>query len=189
MKRFYSVLGLALSSLIAGCASQPSGYAQFMVAVPYRTVGAAFGGTSSSGIAVLPAGNSPAFFAAQGLQMSLQKFKSGLVVPDILQLKDADRSLQWQSDIGLLSVDQLTEYNTGNVRPALGGYLFGVAFSGRMIIVDNEIRYTIETRLHRRGAVDNWKAVAEQDYDGSFFSMALAKDLNSALLATHGARP
>ena len=187
-----AVLSLSASvSLLVACAT-PSipqsprklGPEVITVEVPYRTAGAGFGGTANSDIAVVPPGKHAPYLAALCLQRAMAKFNAQLAAPDILALKTDDTDLRWRSDVGPLQADQLASYNAVGTHPALRDRLFGVRFSGRLLIVDNELRFSIEARLSGRGVGEQWRELDEKDYDGSFFSTALASDLKAQLRAT-----
>ena len=80
-------------------------------------------------------------------------------------------------------MSQCAGYNGVATRRPLRGRLFGVRFSGRLMIVDNEMRFSIESRLFGRGAAEAWAELDPKDYDGSHFGSQLSAALKQELLA------
>lgn len=187
---------MGLIVLLAGCASpklpgggaEPAG-AAVELSVPYRHTGAGFGGTGLSDVAVVPPGRHPTYIAMLGLQKALARFMAQLQSPDLLSLKDSDREVSWQSDIGLLSAAQLAAYQDSPTRPALSHRLYGVRFSGRLIVVDNELRFHVKTQMSGRGAGDGWNPLPETGFDGAYFAGMLAQELKQNLLDTKRVAP
>jgi hypothetical protein len=154
--------------------------------VPYRKAGAGFGNSPLSDVAVVPNGQHPAHMAALSLQRAMTPFNVQLISPDITTLKASDNDLRWTSDIGPLLAQHLTRYHSVLTRPPLRNRLFGVRFSGRLVIVDNELRYSIESRLFGRGAGEVWRELDAKDYDGSHFAGELSAALRLQLRETPG---
>lgn len=192
------VAGLAaVVTALAGCATTaprgdtPPGRAEADVAlaVPYRNAGAGFGGTAHSGMAVVPAGQHPPLVAALGLQQALSAFSAQLLAPEIVGLTAADKDISWRSDIGPLQAPQLAAYNAVAGHPRLQSRLFGVRFAGRLVIIDNELRFSIEARLAGRGAGESWQELADKDYNGQFFATQLAQALRKHWQQQPGGAP
>jgi hypothetical protein len=188
-----TVVVLACSvSLAAACGTpggRPTGAGSLTsravtLAVPYRSAGAGFGGSGSSDVAVVPSGKHATYLAALCLQGALEKFNAQLRVPAVLELKESDTDIAWRSDIGPLTAKQMSSYNeSSGTHPPLINRLFGVQFAGRLRIVDNELRFSIEARLSGRGAGESWRELPETDYEGAFFSRQLAATLKENLIA------
>lgn len=184
-RRFLPVL---LAMLLAACATDPRREAdaagpRTQLTLVYRKVGAGMGYTPLSGIVVVPSGKHPPLLAALSLQRAVARFNAQLTAPEIVALKDSDTDLRWQSDIGPLLPPQLASYNSVATRASLRDRLFGVRFSGRLMIVDNELRFSIESRLFGRGAAEGWTELDPKDYDGSHFASQLSAALKQELLA------
>jgi len=176
-----------LAVLLAACATEPrretdAGGPRNQLTMVYRKVGAGMGYTPMSGIVVVPIGKHPPLMAALSLQRAVARFNAQMTAPDIVALKDSDTDLRWQSDIGPLLPAHLAGYNSVATRPPLRDRLFGVHFSGRLMIVDNEMRFSIESRLFGRGAAEAWAELDPKDYDGSHFSSLLSAALKQELL-------
>lgn len=190
------LLGMSLIALLAGCGSlrapgggaEPAG-APVELVVTYRHAGAGFGGTGVSDVAIVPSGRHPTYFAMLGLQKAMARFKAQLQSPDLLKLTDNDRDLSWQSDIGLLNAEQLATYNTSPTRPTLSQRLFGVRFSGRLVVVGNDLRFQVSAQMSSRGAGENWTLMPETAYDGAYFASILVQELKLNLLTGKGTAP
>ena len=180
-------LSVLLAMLLAACSTEPrreadSAEPRIQLTMVYRKAGAGMGYTPLSGIVVVPSGKHPPLMAALSLQRAVARFNAQLTTPDVVALKDSDTDLRWQSDIGPLLSTQLAGYNSVATRLPLRDRLFGVRFSGRLIIVDNDMRFSIESRLFGRGAAEAWAELDPKDYDGSHFGSELAAALKQELL-------
>ena len=181
-------LSVLLAVLLAACATEPRREADAagpgtQLTMVYRKAGAGMGYTPLSGIVLVPSGKHPPLMAALSLQRAVARFNAQMTAPDIVVLKDSDTDLRWQSDIGPLLPAQLASYNSVATRPPLRDRLFGVRFSGRLLIVDNEMRFSVESRLFGRGAAEAWAELDPKDYDGSHFGSQLSAALKQELLA------
>jgi len=187
MKAASLIVSSCAIALLCACSTvdrAPGSREAFDVSVPYRSGGAGFGGSAHSDMAIVPPGKHATFVAAQCLQGAMQVFNAQMLQPDVLALTERDTDVKWQSDVGLLSVDQMRRYNAQATHPPLRDRLFGVRFSGRLKIIDNELRFSIQARMSGRGAGEGWQELDEKDYDGAFFTLALAERLKERLRAT-----
>lgn len=185
------LLPAVLAALLCACATPDPGKGDGRAAaaeltVPYRKAGAGFGNSPLSDVAVVPNGQHPAHIAALSLQQAMTRFNAQLTSPDITTLKAGDNDLRWTSDIGPLLAEHLARYHAVLARPPLRDRLFGVRFSGHLVIIDNELRYSIESRLFGRGAGEAWRELDAKDYDGSHFSGELSAALRLQLRQTAG---
>lgn len=191
MKTTWLIVSSCAIALLCACSTvdRPTGSREaFVVSVPYRSGGAGFGGSAHSDMAIVPPGKHATFVAAQCLQGAMQVFNAQVLKPDVLALTERDTDVKWQSDVGLLSADQMRRYNAQTTHPPLRDRLFGVRFSGRLKVIDNELRFSIQARLSGRGAGEGWQELDEKDYDGAFFTLALAERLKERLRATQEPR-
>ena len=171
-----------LAALLCACATQDPDNgdgrtADAQLTVPYRKAGAGFGNSPLSDVAVVPNGQHPAHMAALSLQKAMASFNTQLTAPDITTLKAGDNDLHWSSDIGPLLTEHLKQYHAVLSRPPLHNRLFGVRFSGRIVIIDDELRYSIKSHLFGRGAGEAWLELDAKDYDGSYFAGKLSAAL------------
>ena len=191
MRAVAGAAAVAAVWLLSACAAmdgRQNDRAAADVTVPYRSGGAGFGGSDHSDMALVPPDKHAPFVAALCLQKAMAAFNAQLVQPDVIALTARDTDVRWQSDIGLLQAEQLGRYNAQPTHPPLRDRLFGVRFSGRLLVVDNELRFSIKAQLSGRGAGEAWQAIDEKDYNGAFFTQALAQALKDQLRATQDRR-
>jgi hypothetical protein len=170
---------------LAACANAPlapvdSSLGHDLV-VQYRVATMGMGGTPIPGVVMLTRERPPSFMAMVAVEQSLNAYRCAIATPDLLSLTEAVTDVSWTSDTGYIPVDLLNLYNAKNPPRPLQGQIYGVKFTGRVRLVDSEMRYRIGATVMQRGGGQDWRAVPDQEFDGGFFVTDLIGRVRRAL--------
>lgn len=172
---------------LAGCAAAPGpgSCPDCTWSTYYRFTGAGVGGASNADEVILPASAlaAPRRFALKTLGDCLQPFGVTIVQPSLLDITDGEGALAWTSDTGYLSSDFVDRYNATQPPRPLRDAAYGVLFKGRIVVHSGTLLYEISAHLYRKGAADPWAAMADDQFDGAFFTRAVMLELRTRLAA------